>query len=278
MIKGWLFQNGTASITVGSRQSNFELLRIVAMLMILGLHANFLSLDKPCPEYILATTSIIRVLLQAICIVAVNVFVMISGWFGIRRSWKGYCNFAWQVFFIVGFSNIVGSLIFGWPINIKSLLMPLGLFGGGGWFVGAYIGLYILAPIINAYIEATSTRNLVITVCVFIVFQTIFGDTLSAAFIVMGYSTFSFIGLYLIAALLKRYQYVFSVTQCVSIFIACSILNSIIYVWAARLGVFALREIVFNYINPIVIAQASALLLLFSKITPPVVSTRLSVC
>ncbi len=77
------------------RLVSFELLRIFAMLMVLGLHANFAALHVPDAYSILTFSGIGRVLCQSLCIVAVNVFVMISGWFGIKPSMRGFCNFMW---------------------------------------------------------------------------------------------------------------------------------------------------------------------------------------
>lgn len=75
------------------RQVGIELLRIISMMMVLGLHANFMGIGVPSPDKILSGPEILQVLMQSLCIVAVNVFVMISGWFGIRPSVKGFCNF-----------------------------------------------------------------------------------------------------------------------------------------------------------------------------------------
>lgn len=68
------------------RQLNIELLRILAMLMVPGLHANFTSLKLPSTDIILTPSGLARVFLEFMCLVAVNVFVMISGWFNIRQS------------------------------------------------------------------------------------------------------------------------------------------------------------------------------------------------
>ena len=70
------------SITIGPRQSNFELLRILAMFLVIVIHADFLSTGLPSPEeyyadWLPVTT---KVLFESISIVCVNVFILISGW------------------------------------------------------------------------------------------------------------------------------------------------------------------------------------------------------
>lgn len=253
------------------RQSNIELLRIIAMTMVLILHANFLSLGKPTFDSIVLSpvSESLRIILQCTCIVAVNVFVMISGWFGIHPSIKGFCKFMWQVFFIVEASVAVEVIFFNQPLTIKSILWCFGLFDGGGWFVCAYIGLYILAPVLNAFINNCTLRQLTATTILFIIFEIIAGDTLSAKYILMGYSTLSFVGLYLLAACLRRAAQNISAKQSLGIFIISIIANAIVYFICSYFSLIALRDLVLNYINPLVIISAASLLLVFSKITPP---------
>ena len=74
----------------GKRQANFELLRIVAMLMIISLHylvkggvvlsAPFVAKENP--------VGVLAWLIEAFCIVAVNCYVLISGYFGMESVWK----------------------------------------------------------------------------------------------------------------------------------------------------------------------------------------------
>ncbi len=55
------------------RQVGIELLRIISMMMVLGLHANFMGIGVPSPDKILSGPEILQVLMQSLCIVAVNV-------------------------------------------------------------------------------------------------------------------------------------------------------------------------------------------------------------
>lgn len=72
------------------------------MFMILGLHVNFFSLGVPMiAEYESAPfSSFMRFLMENICIVGVNIYVLISGWFGIRYKTKVFVT----LFFNVSFS------------------------------------------------------------------------------------------------------------------------------------------------------------------------------
>lgn len=253
------------------RQISIELLRIIAMLMVLIQHANFLALGSPTPECLAESPVMecLRILIQSATIAAVDIFVMISGWFGIKASAKGFAKFMWQVVYIVGLSLVVEYSFGSTTPSLKDFFRCFGLFSGGGWFVASYIGLYILSPVLNAFINSSSIRQHGVITLVFLAFEVIFGDTLSVSFIVMGYSTFSFIGLYLLAAFLRRIKDKFTIRACLTISLICVVTNTIIYAVADLFRFIAVRDLVFNYINPLVIIEAASILLLFDRITPP---------
>lgn len=83
------------------RESGIECLRLFAMLLVLVVHANFFSLGEPAGEDIVEEPwhSFNRVFVQSLAIVCVNVFVMISGWFGLHPTWKKLMNFLYQLLF-----------------------------------------------------------------------------------------------------------------------------------------------------------------------------------
>lgn len=246
------------------RHQGIELLRIVSMIMVLGLHANFMALGKPEDSILLSSEGVIRVLLQSLCVVAVDVFVMISGYFGIRPSLKGFCNFMWQVIFFVSVEFLVAIIFFNENFTTKDLFSIFGLFGGGGWFVASYIGLYILSPVLNAFLAKSTDRQIISVIIAFIAFEVLWGDTLSVSFIVGGYSTFSFIGIYLLAGLLKKLQLNTSCGKLWTIFLSTALLNTSLFIISSIFNIFSIRDVVLNYINPLTICGACCLILIFS--------------
>ena len=74
------------------------------------------------------------------------------------------------------------------------------------WFIEAYIGLYILAPMINRFIEKSTHRELGIFILAFYLFSTLFGYLGKAYDFNKGMSIISLVGLYLIGAYLRRKQ------------------------------------------------------------------------
>lgn len=63
----------------GNRQSNIELLRIITMLLVMVVHANFFSLGSPSTKEFQAfpQISITRFFIQSISICCINIFVLI---------------------------------------------------------------------------------------------------------------------------------------------------------------------------------------------------------
>lgn len=188
------------------RQSNIEILRITAMFMILLFHANFYSLGIPTHDELLYDTgsSIVRMLFESFCAGAVNIFVLISGWFGIRANVKGFVSFLFQCFFIIAFVCVI-YFVLGGGVTIKDSIKACLMLTGDMWFIKAYIGLYILSPFLNAFIDKASNKQLIGFLAVFYAFTFLYGWIIQAAtFIESGYSTFSFIGLYVLARTCKR--------------------------------------------------------------------------
>lgn len=82
-----------------SCQSNIELLRIITMLLIVLLHCNYFALGGQSTFDIHSAKGFTRVLCEQLTIVGVDVFVLISGWFGIHAKLKGAFSLLFQVVF-----------------------------------------------------------------------------------------------------------------------------------------------------------------------------------
>ena len=70
----------TQNHTRKERDSNLELLRIIAMLLVLMVHADFKALDTPTVGEIINNpeSSFLRFLCESISIICVNVFIFIT--------------------------------------------------------------------------------------------------------------------------------------------------------------------------------------------------------
>jgi len=186
---------------------------------------------------------------------------MISGWFGIKPSIRGLSNFLFQcLFFLIGIYAV--SLLCGRAqLSGRGLLECLCL-TRANWFIKAYLALYIISPIINTFLEKANHRQLEVLLIAYYIFQTIWGWSGAAAFIAGGYSCFSFIGLYILAHYLRRYQMRFA-RYGLLIYLITVALNSALYYLQFKL---ILVPYTFDYCNPLVVIGAASLIMWFSTL------------
>ena len=156
-----------------TRQSNYELLRIIAMLLIVASHfaghGGFeLSADK---------VTVNRIWLQFIIMggkIGVNIFVLISGYFLIKRAdiktSKVLKLLLQLIFYSVSIYVVFACL--GWTtFGIKDLIkncMPV--IYRKWWFASAYFILYLLVPYINKLLVSLEQKAyikllIILTVC-----------------------------------------------------------------------------------------------------------------
>ena len=88
------------SKTTNSRDSNMELLRVVAMLLVCIVHANFRALPVPTHEEVFpnVSSSILRYFTESVSIICVNLFVLLSGWYGIKFKLDRLKEFFFKLF------------------------------------------------------------------------------------------------------------------------------------------------------------------------------------
>ena len=250
-----------------SRKSNIELLRIIAMMMVLILHAN--GAVGPFQPYSPGGSNLnefFRLLVEEACLVSVNVFVMISGWFGINASWKGVLSLFFQLAFYSlliwsGFSLFSGHLF-----PIKETL--LSCFGMSYWFIPSYLILYALSPFLNAFIQTSSKRQYMTLLILMLMIQLIYGRFGDQGHFHGGYSALSFIILYIIAAYLHKYPFKlssFSPALDLIIYLFLVITITVVAFFGGESMLGGSRSVL-DYNNPFVIVSSVFFFLFFAKI------------
>lgn len=147
------------------RQSNMELLRIVAMSMILIVHIIGHAIYKE------DTDSTFRYFIAPFFICGVNLFFLISGYFRIKLSISSLCKVILMVFIyqLLSYLILVGL---EQPPTIKSIafLFLFPVTKSNYWFMKVYIGLMLLAPMLNLAFETMSKRNFRLLMILFTLF------------------------------------------------------------------------------------------------------------
>lgn len=149
------------------RQSNMELLRIIAMSMIIIGHIIWHGVYYENPD------AVLKLVLIPWLMCGVNLFFLISGYFRIKLSLISIFKIV-ALIFIFECVNIicVATLGGGNLLTIKSLisLIAFPISKSYYWFIQVYLGLMFLAPLLNAGLEAMSDKNLRLIMIMFTLF------------------------------------------------------------------------------------------------------------
>lgn len=191
------------------RDSNFELLRIISIIIIIMHHFAYHNVlyMLPFSNYNLY----IGLFLFSLGKIAVTVFILISGYFMINKkiSIKKIILLWMEVEFYIILMTLVTTLIKGaYPFKIKDtikLLMPIVF--NKYWFITAYMGLYVISPLINKIVLKLTKKkfNMLIKIN-FIVFIVIYSFMHGEQFITTGSNlsvTVLFCFLYMVGAYIK---------------------------------------------------------------------------
>jgi hypothetical protein len=199
----------------------------------------------------------------------VNVFVLISGWFGIKCKVVRLLSLLFQTVFFATIIYVVLVICDSHRyLNFDSFSTIFFFHSNDYWFIKAYIGLYIFSPLINAYIETTSKQQLEKFLILFFVFQTIYGwlNLFGAHWFEGGFSMISFIGLYVLARYVRMYVNLNrSMGFYLSIYLVIGLGLGLLSLLLAFLGIPIFGRLL-TYTNPLVIIMSLALLLSFSKL------------
>jgi surface polysaccharide O-acyltransferase-like enzyme len=197
-----------------NRQISLDLLRIMAMFMIVILHVQGKT------EWLRAVPIgqgdwVLRWGLEALAIVAVNCYVLISGYFLVKTQFTIHKVLVlWgRVLFWSILLGIAGWMAGGYPLSgAHALATFLPITMREYWFASVYIGFYLLSPFLQFGLQAMSRKMHLSLVMVLLVICSVWQTLLPFS---NGNSTFNpldgknilwFITLYCTAAYLRLYR------------------------------------------------------------------------
>ena len=259
------------------RESNMELLRLLAMFLILVVHSDFFALGKPDNALVLSrpVEGFTRLFIEAVAFICVDVFVLLSGWYRIRFSLKGLIKFLYQcLFFSIGiYMLLVLTGLFNFSLSTFAECFFVN--NNSYWFVKAYILLFILSPALNYFVDHCDKQMYKLILLLFFIFQCLYGWLSSgAAFLMLGNSTCSFIGLYLLSAYVNKYRPRWSTLgwrAYLWVFVGICLLESAMpmitaYVFNNDSLTASVLSRVYAYSSPLVILSSLSFLLTFASI------------
>lgn len=241
------------------RQSNLELLRIVSMLFIIMLHIGAASIGLPAPLQTTTSRDIWVLIVESFSIIGVNCFALISGYFGIKASWRSFARFTLLcVVYAVSIYTLLAVLDlvpWSWNTWIKKWLVYT---HSELWYVPAYLGLFLLSPFLN---QATPNKW---TLIGFLVFNIWCGWLWKGNFNPTGYTIMQLIMMYLTGGYIKR-QVDFKTNRrqirriSLGVYVATSIAIAI-------MALYVESQFTFAYNSPLVMLSSIALFLFFTSL------------
>lgn len=259
------------------RNSNIELLRIVSMLMVVVLHFNNNGANTGIvnmPE-VLTERLTWGFLVESLCLVAVNCFVLISGYFSIKLKVRSLLKFYLQCFIIGLFSYLFYIGLSGgfstWQsaeglFTMKILIERLLAFTHNGWwFVVSYVGLMLLSPLLNSAVDNMTRKRFLHSLILFSIVILYLGWYQKVEVTNYGNSLISFIWIYLLGRYIGKHVQIESIRKYRWLWLAGYLISAL-----ALFGMIMLRyhfsiemHYPLDYNNPFVVVAAMMLLFFF---------------
>ena len=201
--------------TQEKRNANMDLLRMISMMMITILHALTKSDLLPFMGNEVSANGWIAWVLEVLSVPAVNIFMIISGYFLISSAYKigrmieivfqtlFYSVGAFAVFLLLGkvpqtSMNIYDFLQYFLPIHMETY-----------WFISAYVIIYLLLPLITSGVHAMTQKQLQGVILWLLVFECVIKSFLPVRLSMdtKGYSFLWYLTLFLVGARIRLYGF-----------------------------------------------------------------------
>lgn len=245
------------SIKIKPRNSRIEIFRIVVTLLVLVVHFNGYFVDLDVHEFNFYNSG--QIIIEALSCIAVNGFIIISGFygvrFGLRTIWKIYIVLV-SIYFPIFVIHSIYHSSFDFHYLLKSIF-PIST--GENYYINGYVQLVMFSPLLNYFTKRVGSNVWVYSVILLLAefyFDCICG--LETFGYKEGYSGLHFITLYMVGRALNENQnklYYFKRPVYLFLYLA----SSLIIVMMTFLRI----PWTFSYTNPIMIVSASALFAYF---------------
>lgn len=250
------------------RMANLELLRCLAMMMVVVLH--YLGKGELLPKLTgenIGNAGMAAWLLEAFCIVAVNVYMLISGYFlcmssfklsRLIRLWLQLWMYSVGIGLLAAFSGILPAGEFNIHY-LLTLLFPISM--GHYWFLTAYIYLYLLLPLIGMGLRKLTKEQMQVAIGLllfaFCLVKTVLPVRLEEDR--QGYDCLWYLCVFLVAAYIRRFGIPFLekkfrslllyVVSCVALFVFTMGLRQV-YLCTGSLGGILTIGLEYNHLLP----------------------------
>lgn len=251
------------------RQTGFEILRILAMLLICAVHV--MNAGGMLSHAEGGGALLWQRLLYSIFLISVNVFVLISGYFMVKSKFKVKKLFQlWlEVLFFSILTYILYCAVAGGTFQFGEFITYfLPVITQKYWFFSAYILLYLISPFLNKILNNSTKKELsilVVGMLIFVYLATRFNFHEVSA-IATGYNMFWFIILYLFGGYSRLYPLKIKKWIIFIVYLVCTL-----SVWGMSYmpNTNFWTNLIYNsfdYTSPLVLISSICALLLFKDI------------
>lgn len=192
------------------REYSIDLLRELSMLMIVSLHSlshgNILSLSSDNLLY-----GVFFHIVFAICILSVNIFVLISGYFLSQQHFRTskLINLICETLFYAWLILCLRFCLHDKPDSSEILASVLPISFKLYWFISAYIVMYMLSPVVNSALKRLTQKQHIVLIIVLVAIFSLWSDLIpfSTPMGISGRGTdvVWFVVLYIIGAYIGQY-------------------------------------------------------------------------
>lgn len=189
------------------RNSSIELYRIIATFTVLIVHFNGWFVGMRGFDYNNPTLhGAGQMIIEASTVICVNMFLIISGYFGIRLKLTSVIRLCLLLFLIYVPFYIVDILL-GGAISVRTLIGKSLVISNAGYFIQGYLMLMFFSPVLNSFIEKYGRLILPWTLCFVGIefwFETVRG--IESFGFNRGYSIIHFVLMYMVARCIALYK------------------------------------------------------------------------
>ena len=213
-------------------------------------------------------------ILNSVVVTGVNLFIMISGWFGIRRVWRPMARLViecamfgavalalslalWHIFPI---DHVDGT--WSWHRLWQSMKFT------NWWYMAHYLMLVLVAPLLEAGLKDIKQRTFERVLLAFLIFNFVFGFAWGYVN-VNGYNVVNFVMIYLLARYMRLYPDAIVNTiiyrHAIPIIVVCTGITTLIFLADTPSHMPGHSSMVWHYNSPLVVLESMALLALFVR-------------
>ena len=190
-------------MTIKKRNIPIDILRIMAIIFVITGHFMIHNSSFHTELIVKGNVSYFpNAALYSVLILGVNVFLLISGYFGIH-SYKKFFYFLSATYTVAVITSIF-CITMRIPYTIKFMLFLFSTF----WFIGVYLVLLLFAPIINKSVDLIDKREFYIFISTYLIVWGIQDTFANTGYIAMnnGYSIFHAIAMLFVGGGIRKFQ------------------------------------------------------------------------